>query len=162
MEDGRIGLDEFDFPGDHDVIEQIEAGIFVSNDGKFLNVPVGQAVQWITGCLEPVQEFDGAGDDSRDGFFPFFVIGMDEMGVLRELRGEVCHGLCKGMPFVLLEVPCGKVNFSQETVNGLRVWKIFLENPVRIPIDEDAAEVEDEGAEGGGHDVGCIVFSGSS
>lgn len=87
------------------------------------------------------------------------VIGLDEMRVLGESRREVCDALRKGTAFILLSVPLVEVDFGQELIHGLRLaGKVaFIQMP-GIPLQEHAAEVEDDGFDRGFHAGDSIRF----
>ncbi len=93
------------------------------DQGEFLRRPVGQAIKPVAGRLKFVQDFNSFRDDPGDGFLPFFIVGADEMGILRELCREVLYGLGKGIAFILGEIPGGEIDFGQNRRSPACRWR---------------------------------------
>ena len=97
-----------------------------------------------------MQDFDGFRDNTGDGLLPFFIVGMDKMGVLRELCRKFRYGGGERMAFILREIPGREIDFVQEIVDCLPViGEIFIEKLMRIPINQNIAEIENYGLDGG-------------
>ena len=85
VENPGFGFDEFYFPRDHHVIEQIEEGIFSAGERESFCGPVTEAVKREPLLLELFQYFDHFRDFANNRILPVLVIGMDETAVLRVL-----------------------------------------------------------------------------
>ena len=72
------------------------------------------------------------------------MIGLNEMGVVRELGRENRDSLRKGAAFILFQIPGGKINFLQKGINSLIVREEVLVKIVWIPEAEDISKVEDD------------------
>lgn len=74
------------------------------------------------------------------------IIGHDGLGVTRVALRQAGHSMCKGAAFILLIIPGEKVDLCQEALHsrGIPV-KIFKKNAPRVPVQQDAAKIKDDG-----------------
>ena len=152
LENLRVGLDVPDLSRYDDVIEQSQKIIFVPSVGKGLCGPIAQPVECISCFFELLQDAHRSRDRASDRINPVIVIGLDQVCVMRKLPGKNRNAFRKGTSLILLQVPVHEIDFFEEELHCIRIVReITLIDVPGIPLEQNVAEIENDGFDLSGH-----------
>src|SRR5262249_49366286 len=134
-----------DLARDHDVVEPGEKIEACAGDAEFLRRPVGERVEPPATSLEIGQHGDRIGDRPGQHLLPAMMVGRDQLAMLRVAGDEQRHRLVPAAAGILLLVPFLRAHRGEEILHCASIGEELAVEVARVPVDEDAAEIEDDG-----------------
>src|SRR6185437_15814700 len=132
--------------GDQPAVKPMQKIIQLECYGKGLGAPVCKREQLeVRVELQLPEDLDGLVDRAAQHLLPTTVIGADRSLVFREFLDEVFRSFFEAAALILLFVPLGRTHGGQEPAAFFVVGKDLIIKILGVPVDEDAAEVEDKG-----------------
>lgn len=152
--DGGLGLDQVLVGRDDGAVEQPEDGVVLGHRLAHLVAPVGEAVEAVALGLEAGEQGAHAGHFAGDDLGVVLHEGA-ELGLERGVAlDEPRYDLLEGDELAVEGLDdLGVVEQRQEDLQAVGVGDVAAEELVEVVVNEDFAEVEDEGGEHGGRRI---------